>query len=254
MKSKWPPTNTGQRRSTIRGLSAFISVRLRLALVAVALLGITPLKAQNAEVSGLITDPSNLAVPGARVVMQSVDTGALRGVFSNEQGQYSVPALLPGRPYNITVQANGFKTVHQNGIVVEVDQRARLDFSLTIGRSAESIAVQGNAPLLNTSDASVSTVIGNRFVENLPLNGRNFSSLIDLTPGVVLTFANQYDQGQFSVNGQRPDSNYFLVDGISVTLGAAGGGSPNLGQSGAGQLPATSAFGGTKHSVLSNCA
>src|ERR1700733_10408584 len=146
MKSKWPPTSTGQRRSTIRGLSAFISVHLRLTLVAVALLGIAPLKAQNAEVSGLITDPSNLAVPGARVVMQSVDTGAIRGVFSNEQGQYSVPALLPGRPYNITVQANGFKTVHQNGIVVEVDQRARLDFGLTVGSNSETVTVEGGTP------------------------------------------------------------------------------------------------------------
>jgi hypothetical protein len=74
--------------------------------------------------------------------------------------------------------------------VVEVDQRARLDFALTVGSNTESITVQGSAPLLNTSDASVSTVIGNQFVENLPLNGRSFSSLIDLTPGVVLTPSN----------------------------------------------------------------
>ena len=165
----------------------------------------------------------------------------------NQQGEYSVPALLPG-PYNITVEANGFKTVHQNGVVVEVDQRARLDFALTIGSNAESITVQGSAPLLNTSDASVSTVIDNRFVENLPLNGRSFSSLIDLTPGVVLTPSNFYEQGQFSVNGQRPDANYFLVDGVSANLGSAGSGDL-LGQSGAGQLPATSAFGGTSNLV-----
>ena len=94
----------------------------------------------------------------------------------------------------------------------------------------------------------MSTLIGNRFVENLPLNGRSFSSLIDLTPGVVLTQANFYDQGQFSVNGQRPDANYFLVDGVSANLGTAGSGT-NLGQSGAGQLPATSAFGGTSNLV-----
>ena len=94
----------------------------------------------------------------------------------------------------------------------------------------------------------MSTVIGNRFVENLPLNGRSFSSLIDLTPGVVLTPSNFYEQGQFSVNGQRPDANYFLVDGVSANLGTAGSGA-NLGQGGAGQLPATSAFGGTSNLV-----
>src|SRR5580700_3249529 len=213
-------------------------------LLALALLS-APLLAQNAELSGLISDPTGLAVPGARVVVQSADTGATRAVSSNQRGEYSVPALPPG-PHNITVEANGFKIVHQNGVVVEVDQRARLDFALTIGSSTESITVQGNAPLLNASDASVSTVIGNRFVENLPLNGRSFSSLIDLTPGVVLTPANFYDQGQFSVNGQHPDANYFTVDGVSANLGSS---AINLAQSGAGQLPATSAFGGTSNLV-----
>jgi hypothetical protein len=215
--------------------------------LATALLCAVSLIAQNAELSGLITDPSSLAVPGARVVVQSADTAATRTVSSNQKGEYSVPALLPG-PYNITVEANGFKTVHQNGVVVEVDQRARLDFALTVGSKTESITVQGSAPLLNASDASVSTLIGNRFVENLPLNGRSFSSLIDLTPGVVLTPSNTFEQGQFSVNGQRPDANYFLVDGVSANLGTAGSGL-NLGQGGAGQLPATSAFGGTSNLV-----
>jgi hypothetical protein len=81
--------------------------------------------------------------------------------------------------------------------------------------------VEGGAPLLNTESAAVSTLIENRFVENMPLNGRSFSSLIELTPGVVLTQSTFYDQGQFAVNGQRPDSNYFTVDGVSANLGPA---------------------------------
>jgi len=205
----------------------------------------SPLLAQNAGISGLITDPSGLAVPSARITVQNPGTAATRTVSSNQQGEYSVPALLPG-PYNIGIEAKGFQTLHQNGVVVEVDQRARLDFALTVGSNAENITVQGSAPLLNTSDASVSTVIGNRFVENLPLNGRSFSSLIDLTPGVVLTPSNNYERGQFSVNGQRPDANYFLVDGVSANLGNS---AINLGQGGAGQLPATSAFGGASNLV-----
>src|SRR3984957_3235449 len=216
-------------------------------LIVLGLLAAASLVAQNAELSGLINDPSGLAVPGAKVVVQSAGTAATRAVSSNQQGEYSVPALLPG-PYNITIEANGFKSLHQNGVVVEVDQRARLDFALTIGNTTETITVQGSAPLLNTSDASVSTVIGNRFVENMPLNGRSFSSLIDLAPGVVLTPTNSIEQGQFSVNGQRPDANYFLVDGVSANLGTAGGGS-TLFQGGAGQLPATSAFGGATNLV-----
>jgi hypothetical protein len=216
-------------------------------VLVIALLAAAPLLAQNAEISGLITDPSGRAVPSARISVENSNTAATRAVSSNMQGEYSVPALLPG-PYNITVEANGFQTLHQNGIVVEVDQRARLDFALTIGSNTESITVQGSAPLLNTSDASVSTLISNRFVENMPLNGRSFSSLINLVPGIVLTPTNAYEGGQFSVNGQRPDANYFLVDGVSTNLGTAGNGSA-LGQGGAGQLPVTSAFGGTSNLV-----
>src|SRR3984885_2917095 len=221
--------------------SAFICVYLWLTLLAVSSV------AQNADLSGLITDPSNLAVPSAKVTVQSANTDATRTVSSNLQGEYSVPAPLPG-PYNITVDANGFKTLHQNGIVVEVDQRARLDFALTVGGNTETITVEGSAPLLNSSDASVSTVIGNQFVENLPLNGRSFTSLIDLAPGVVLTPANQYEGGQFSVNGQHPDANYFMVDGVSANLGTAGSGAA-LGQGAAGQLPASSVFGGPSNLV-----
>src|SRR5580704_11145164 len=240
-QTKWPRINADVHRFVTKTLSAFIRVHLWLALL------VAPLIAQNAELSGLITDPSGLVVPGAKVVVQSADTRGTRTASSNGQGEYSVPALLPG-PYNITIEANGFKTVHQNGVVVEVGQRARLDFALTVGSNTETITVQGSAPLLNASDASVSTLIGNQFVENLPLNGRSFSSLIDLTPGVVLTPTNFYEGGQFSVNGQRPDANYFTVDGVSANLGTAGSGAV-LGQGGAGQLPATSAFGGTSNLV-----
>ena len=157
------------------------------------------------------------------------------------------PRSRPART-SFTIEATGFQALHQNGIVLEVDQRATLNFTLSIGSRSETVTVEGGAELLNTSDASVSTVIGNRFVENMPLNGRSFSSLIDLAPGVVLTTSNFYEQGQFSVNGQRPDANYFMVDGVSANLGSAGNGSL-LAQGGAGQLPATSAFGGTNNLV-----
>ena len=191
--------------------------------------------AQTADLSGIISDPSGLAVPNAKVTVKGQATGVTREVTSNQEGLYSIPALPPGS-YDLTVEATGFRSIHQNGIVLEVDQRATLDFALSIGSATETVTVEGSAPLLNASDASVSTVIGNRFVENMPLNGRSFSSLIELSPGVVLTPANLYEQGQFSVNGQRPDANYFMVDGVSANLGNAGSGGL-LYQGGAGQLP-----------------
>jgi hypothetical protein len=167
---------------------------------------LAPLLAQNAELSGDHRS-SGLAVPGAHGWWCS---GHRRYTHRLLQTSKASTASQPCCPALTTsLEANGFKTIHQTGVVVEVDQRARLDFALTVGSATESITVQGSAPLLNTSDASVSTVIGNQFVENLPLNGRSFSSLIDLTPGVVLTPSNSYEQGQFSVNGQRPDANYF---------------------------------------------
>ncbi|HTP35279.1 MAG TPA: carboxypeptidase-like regulatory domain-containing protein, partial [Candidatus Acidoferrales bacterium] len=213
----------------------------------IALLAAAPLSGQSAEISGLISDPSGLAVPNTKVTVMGQATGLTREVASNQEGLYSIPALSPGS-YDLTVEASGFKSIHQNGIVLEVDQRARLDFLLSIGPTTESVTVEGSAPILNSSDASVSTVIGNRFVANLPLNGRSFGSLIQLAPGVVLTPSNLYEQGQFSVNGQRPDANYFMMDGVSANVGPAGNGN-RTGQSAAGELPATNAFGGMSNLV-----
>src|SRR5271165_6559145 len=178
---------------------------------------------------GYVLDPDQRPVPGARIVVEDPNTGATRGTSANQQGFYSIPALQPG-PYNLAVEANGFATVHQTGIVLEADQQARLDVTLKVGGTIESITVEGSTPLLNTSDSTVSTLIGNQFVANMPLNGRSFSTLINLTPGVVLVPNNFYEQGQFSVNGQRPDANYFTVDGVSANLGTS---SSNLGQGGA---------------------
>ena len=203
--------------------------------------------AQTADLSGIVSDPSGLVVPNAKVTVRGQATGVTREVTSNQEGLYSVRALSPGS-YDLTVEAPGFKSVHQNGIGLEVDQRATLNFALSLGTATESVTVEGSAALLNASDASVSTVIGNRFVENMPLNGRSFSSLIQLAPGVVLAPSNQWEQGQFSVNGQRPDANYLMVDGVSANLGTAGNGAL-LFQGGAGQLPAFSAFGGTSNLV-----
>jgi hypothetical protein len=85
--------------------------------------------------------------------------------------------------------------------VVEVNQQARLDFALAVGSATETVTVQGSPPLLNAPDASVSTVIDPRFVDNIPLNGRSFQTLIMLTPGAVVTPTTFDDQGQFSVMG-----------------------------------------------------
>src|SRR5208283_4477908 len=141
---------------------------------------------------GYVLDADHRPIPAVRIAVEDPNTGATRSTSTNQQGFYSVPALQPG-PYNLTVEANGFATVHQTGIVLETNQQARIDFGLTIGSTTETITVEGEAPLLNTSDATVSTLIGNQFVTNMPLNGRSFSTLINLTPGVVLPQTTFYD-------------------------------------------------------------
>jgi len=124
------------------------SFRARAALAVIgkaltaAVLAAVPVAAQNAEISGFISDPSGSVVTGARVVVQSELTGARHAVSSNQYGEYAVPALLPG-PYEVTVEAKGFKLLQHNGVALEVGQRARLDFALTIGTATEAITVEG---------------------------------------------------------------------------------------------------------------
>src|SRR4029077_6272480 len=121
-----------------------------------------------------------------------------------------------------------------------------IDFDMTIGSGSESITVQAGAPMVNTESADAATVIDRTIVENLPLNGRSFQTLIMLTPGVVLYATTYEDQGQFSVNGQRADANYFTVAGVSANVGV---GYITLVQSATGALPALSALGGTNSLV-----
>ncbi len=166
--------------------------------------------------------------------------------ITNNDGVYLIVGLKPGT-YQVTGQAPGFKTLTRNGVVLEVAQRARLDLTLEVGMVQETIRVEGSAPLVNSADASVGTVTDRTFVENLPMNGRSFQSLINLTPGTVLTKSSYQSMGQFSVNGQRSDTNYFSVDGVSANVGIGGGN--GLAQTAGGALPATTTLGGMNNLV-----
>src|SRR5215469_8852090 len=212
-------------------------------LVVFLISSIAILRAQstNASLSGRVTDPAKARIVGARVSAVSMGTNSRYETTSNGSGEYYLPNLPPSS-YRLEVEKSGFKKLIKPDVILHVQDALEVDFEMPLGVASDSVTVEAGAPMLNTSDATVSTLIDNRFVENLPLNGRSFSSLIDLTPGVVIVPNNFYEQGQFSVNGQRPDANYFTVDGVSANLGTPAGAS--FGQGGTGQLPATSAFGG----------
>ena len=221
------------------------------ALFVVLLLSSYPLvlraQSTNASLTGRVTDPAKSVIVEAKIAAILTSTNFRYETTTNSSGDYYLTNLPPGT-YQIEIEKAGFKKLIKPGVSLHVQDALEVNFEMTLGSASETITVEAVAPPLNTSDASVSTLIGNRFVENMPLNGRSFSSLIDLAPGVALTQSNFYEQGQFSVNGQRPDANYFMVDGVSANLGTAGGGGV-LGQGGAGQLPATSALGGTSNLV-----
>jgi len=200
----------------------------------------------NASLSGRISDPTNAAITDARVVAISTSTNIRYETTSNASGEYYLTNLPPGS-YTLEVEKAGFKKLVKPDVVLHVQDALAVNLGMTLGPSKESVTVEAGAPLVNTSDATVSTLINRKFVEDLPLNGRSFQTLIMLTPGVVVTQTAYDDQGQFSVNGQRADANYFTVDGVSANFGVTGY-SP-LVQAAGGALPALSSLGGTNSLV-----
>jgi hypothetical protein len=221
-------------------------------LSACALMLAFPLLAQspNGVINGLVADPSNRMIVGADVVVVNDVTGVHYTTKTNGEGIYVVPNLPPG-PYRLQVSKVGFKTLIKPDIVLNVQDALSINFTLPVGALYETMTVEGGAPLVNTENGAVSTVVDRQFADNLPMNGRSFQSLIELTPGVVLTTSNPSDGGQFSINGQRAASNYWMVDGVSANIGIGASSSPfGLAGNGlAGALGSFSAMGGTNSLV-----
>jgi len=196
----------------------------------------------NGTISGLVLDPSERAIAGAEVLVVNDATGVKYAGTTNGEGIYALPNLPPG-PYRIQVSKIGFKTIIKPDVVLNVQSAVAINFTLPVGAISETLTVKGGAPLVNTESGSVSTVIDRSMVENLPLNGRTFNMLLQLTPGVVIAQAASNNQGQFSVAGQRTSANNFLIDGVSANFGVAP--TVGLGTTGTGAAQAFGALGGT---------
>jgi hypothetical protein len=201
---------------------------------------------ETATVSGLITDSTGAVVAGAEVKLQRADRGTASSATTNNAGIYVFASVHPG-PYQITVQKPGFKQVDFLGLIVNVQDHIEQNFRLQVGSISESMTVTADAYNVNTTDATVSTVVDRNFAENLPLNGRSFQSLIQLAPGVVPAAGNLADGGQFNVNGQRASANYWTVDGVSANIGIAP--YPLTGNGLGGSLGSFSVGGGTNSLV-----
>jgi hypothetical protein len=197
-------------------------------------------------ISGIVIDTTGGAIPGAEILIVNDATRVQYPGRTNQEGIYLVSNLPPGS-YRLQVSKPGFKTIIKPDITVNVQDALALNFSLPLGTVSEVVTIQGGAPLINTESAAVSTVIDRKFVESLPLNGRSFNTLLQLTPGVVIAPSTASSPGQFSVAGQRTDANNFTVDGVSANFGVGSGG--YLGNTGSGSTQSFSALGGTSSLV-----
>src|ERR1051325_3973796 len=196
-----------------------------------------------ATLSGAVEDEQGAVIPGVTVAILNVDTSLRREATTSESGSFTFTLLPPGR-YTITGQRQGFSPIRVENIVLNVGDQKSLQIQLKAGDVNAQVTVDSNAELVRT-DGSVGTVVDRQFVANIPLNGRSFNTLLELTPGIVLVKTNNNNSGQFSVNGQRANANYFTVDGVGANVGVTAGGNPTLGQTGGGSLPPVSALGGT---------
>jgi hypothetical protein len=177
------------------------------------------------EITGEIRDSSGAVLPGVTVTAQNQSTNAVRTVTSNVAGVYSFPALPPGT-YTLKVELPGFHTATR-AVTLQVQQTARLDFALELGELTETVAVMGFTPLLTTESATIGTVIENKRIVELPLNGRNYLQLVALVPNVSADFAGPGQAGdrqggsraaqQLSISGQRREFNYYTLDGVDNT-------------------------------------
>ncbi len=186
------------------------------------------------SISGTIKDSSDAVLPGATVVIKQAETGATREVVTDARGRYAAPNLPPG-PYEVTATLTGFGQLTRSGVRLTVGRDAIVDIALAVGTLQDQVTVVGEAPTVDTKSASTGGLIGQEQIAGLPLNGRSFIELANLTPGVQLT-----DNGgrststgfgaKLSVNGSRYTANLFTIDGTALNdqFNQAGSASGNV--------------------------
>ncbi|MGH9886605.1 MAG: carboxypeptidase regulatory-like domain-containing protein, partial [bacterium] len=188
---------------------------------------VVPCRAQTqGGIGGLVTDASGAPLSGADVTATNKATRGTRKAMTNAQGLYAVPSLPPG-VYALRVELRGLKIAEMSDVKIDVQQTARLDVALEVGTVEETVTVSGEAPLLNTGSTTIGTVVENKVVTELPLNGRQYLNLVAQAPNVnVLSPAagqagarlgGERAQQAISAGGQRIFFNYFTLDGVNNT-------------------------------------
>ena len=175
-----------------------------------------------AAISGQVVDASGAAVDGASITVKSLETAAARSASTDEAGRFTLLSLPLG-PQEVKAEKAGFKTAIRTGIILRLGQNAVVNLRLEVGELYQPVTVSADAPLVNTTTAGVSGLVGERQLKDLPLNGRSFDNLIALNPAAInysaLKSANTStsDGNTFSVAGRRTADNLFLLNGIEYT-------------------------------------
>jgi hypothetical protein len=172
-------------------------------------------------VLGTVTDSTGAVIPNATVTITNTGTGVSHKATTSSSGDYSVPDLIPG-PYSVTIEAPGFSKETVGGVVLGVAQQARVNGSLKTGAETETVQVNASAVVLDTDTAAVTQLVTQKQVDQLPLNGRNFLNLLFIGAGAVQTVGEQGQMRQgegnaISINGARPESNNYTLDGMVNT-------------------------------------
>ncbi len=197
------------------------------------------LYAQSAAITGSVEDSTGAALRGAEVRIVEITQGTTRTTQTNDVGAYNAPFLNPGL-YRVYVQAPGFSTAVSDQLTLTVGQTLVFTVKLEVGKIQQQVTVVAGASMIATTDASVSTLVDQQFIQNMPLNGQSIQNLIAITPGAQRTGG----AGQFSFNGVRDNNNYIMVDGVAANVGTAVSEGPGgLGQYGAGQAGGYTALG-----------
>ena len=177
------------------------------------------------DIEGTVTDPSGASIPAATIEVRNVETGAIRSSRTDSSGRFEVTLLGVGK-YDVTAEKTGFQKVSTSGVTLVLGQRASVDFTLRVGELKQTIIVEAGTLSVSVTTADISGLVGERQVKDLPLNGRSFDNLLTLNAGIV-NFTSQRAGGtgtsasavgnMFSVSGQRPQGNLFLLNGVEYT-------------------------------------
>lgn len=198
-------------------MGGFRNTILRFGLLGFALASLSLAQQDSGSMIGTVKDPSGLVVVGAQVTVTNHDTSAKFVAVTDGSGLWRAPILSPGI-YDVSVSAKGFSTEVQNDVEVRVADRLRVDFDLKVGAVTETIAVEATAPLLQVEDSSLGQVVDNTTIVELPLNGRNWMQLADLTPGTVSSAS-----GPVNIGGLRTNMQQYSLDGADNTNMVASG-------------------------------